>query len=61
MIKIKNKNGYKSEIINNDEFNKFMKAQSFEDKIKILTVHSENNQKNIKIKNRKNHKSNNIN
>ncbi len=38
---------YTNNVINDDEFNKFIEAKTFKEKIKILTIHSENNQKNI--------------
>ena len=49
-----NDDTYANNVINNEEFNKFMEAKTFKEKIKILIIHSENNQKNIENRRKNN-------
>ena len=44
---------YISNVINDEEFNEFLEAKTFKEKIQILTIHSENNQKNVEFRRKK--------
>ena len=49
-----NNDTYTNNVISDDEFHQFMEAKTFKEKIKILTIHSENNQKNIENRRKNN-------
>ena len=49
-----NNDTYTNNVISDDEFHQFMEAKTFKEKIKILIIHSENNQKNIENRRKNN-------